>query len=172
MTPCSYAHRCFHCARQYKGKTARQLPQLNTLKPYSSKLFSLCMIVVLIDSLLTHQSLMSINVYLCFGWHKMIMIWHYVHTSQLSVAKPFKWMLQGFGSPLLEECIFSQQGYLNLRLLEHSLGNQDHHCKVWSLLVLIYFIGLLLDLELVKCGLVKSGSYLYTEDLLALDMQP
>ena len=89
---------------------------------------------------------------------------------RIGLAKHFKWMLQCLGSPLLEECIFSQQGYWNLRLLEYSLGNQDHHCKVWSLLVLIYFIGFLLDLELIKCGLVKSGSYLYTEDLLALDI--
>ena len=49
---------------------------------------------------------------------------------QIGLAKRFKWMLQGLGSPLLEECIFIQLGYWNLRFLEHSLGNQDHHCKV------------------------------------------
>ena len=87
----------------------------------------------------------------------------------IGLSKPFKWMLQSLGSPSSERHIFSQQKYLNLQLLEHSLGNQHLHCKVWSLLVLIYFTGLLLDLELVKRILVRSGSYLYIEDLLPLD---
>ena len=35
---------------------------------------------------------------------------------------------------------YSNKGYLNVGL--HSLWNQHLHCKVWSLLVLIYFTGL------------------------------
>ena len=68
----------------------------------------------------------------------------------IGLVKLFKWMLQASRSPYLVELFLLRGYYLKLRLAEYPLWNQHLHYKVWSLLVLIYFIGLLLDLKLVK----------------------